>query len=283
MKKYEFVFYFHLMMHILAITKSLSQGLQRKEPDLVNVASLVSTTKRLLQKFRSESFNKFFELVNSFCDQYELEVVNMDDEYINPKRPRQKTGITNRHYYEYECFNTVIDLQIQEFENRLNEVTFDLLVCMSSLSPCGNFSLFSIPKIQRLAEIYPNDFDENEKRRLSIELESYIDNVEADTRFANLNGSSSLVQLMVETKKHLSFKLVYRLLKLALVLPVATTTIERCFSGMKFVKSDLLNRMGDENLSDSLICYIEKDLLRNVSVYGAMTRFQKIKTRRERF
>ncbi|XP_076932931.1 uncharacterized protein LOC143598651 [Bidens hawaiensis] len=282
MKKYDFVFYLHLMMHILEITNSLSQSLQRKEQDLVNAVSLVSTTKRLLEKFRLEGFNKFFELVNSFCDKYELEVVNMDDEYINPKRPRQKTGITNRHYYEYECFNTVLDLQIQEFENRFNEVTSDLLVCMSTLSPCGNFSLFNIPKLQRLAEMYPNDFDEYEKRRLSVELESYIDNVKADTRFANFNGLSSLVRLMVETKKHLSFTLLYRLLKLELVLPVATATVERCFSGMKFVKYDLRNRMGDENLSDSLICYIEKDLLRNVSVDDSMTRFQKMKTRRER-
>ena len=39
--------------------------------------------------------------------------------------------------------------------------------------------------------------------------------------------------------------------------------------------------MSDENLSDSCICYIEKDLLINVKVDDVMIRFQKIKTRKK--
>jgi hypothetical protein len=42
---------------------------------------------------------------------------------------------------------------------------------------------------------------------------------------------------MVDTRKHLCYPLVYRLLKLALTLPIATTTVERSFSAMKIVKS----------------------------------------------
>ena len=113
------------------------------------------------------------------------------------------------------------------------------------------------------------------------ELANYIDSLKSDTRFANLYGLSSLVKLMVETKKHISFTLVYRLLKLALVLPVATSTVERCFSAMKYLKSDLRNRIGDENLSDSCICFVEKELLKNVSLDDVLERFQKMKPRRE--
>jgi len=40
-----------------------------------------------------------------------------------------------------------------------------------------------------------------------------------------------------------------------LVLPVATATIERVFSGMKIVKTSLRNRMGDQYMSKShLLC-----------------------------
>ncbi len=39
----------------------------------------------------------------------------------------------------------------------------------------------------------------------------------------------SLAKLMVDRKKHLAFPLVYHLLKLVLVLPVATASVERCF------------------------------------------------------
>lgn len=62
-----------------------------------------------------------------------------------------------------------------------------------------------------------------------------------DDRFANLNSIVDLARLMVETRKHLSYPLVYRLLKLALVLPVTTASVERCFSTIKLVKKALVN------------------------------------------
>ncbi|KAJ0883611.1 putative HAT dimerization domain, ribonuclease H-like superfamily [Helianthus annuus] len=71
--------------------------------------------------------------------------------------------------------------------------------------------------------------------------------------------------------------------RLVLVLPVATATIERCFSTMKNVKTDLRNRIDDENLSDSCICYIEKKLLKKVGLDDVLDRFQKMKTRRATF
>ncbi|XP_035842138.1 uncharacterized protein LOC118488846 [Helianthus annuus] len=61
MKKYDFVFYIHLMEHILNITHTLSQCLQRKEQDLMNAVKLVSTTKNQLEKFRLEGFNEFLK------------------------------------------------------------------------------------------------------------------------------------------------------------------------------------------------------------------------------
>jgi hypothetical protein len=63
---------------------------------------------------------------------------------------------------------------------------------------------------------------------------------------------------MAQTKKDRPYTLVYHLLKVVLVLPIATATVDRCFSGMKFVKTYLSNRMGDEKVSNRLICYVEK-------------------------
>ena len=78
---------------------------------------------------------------------------------------------------------------------------------------------------------------------------------------------------MVETGKYRLYPLVYRLLKLVLVLPVATATVERCFSSMKIVKTSLSNRMGDEHLSHRLICYIEKEEMKKVSNEAVVHRF----------
>ena len=86
---------------------------------------------------------------------------------------------------------------------------------------------------------------------------------------------------MVETKKHLTFPLVYRLLKLALILLVAIAKVERCFSAMKIVKSDLRNRIGDTFLNACVICAVEREALAKVTNEDVINRFQKMKTRRE--
>ncbi|KAK1427789.1 hypothetical protein QVD17_16484 [Tagetes erecta] len=77
-----------------------------------------------------------------------------------------------------------------------------------------------------------------------------------------------------------SYYLVYRLLKLALVLPFATATVERCFSAMKRVKSSFRNRIGDEFLNACVICAVEVDELSDVTNEDVIERFKKMKTRR---
>uniref|UniRef100_A0A9I9EEN7 TTF-type domain-containing protein n=1 Tax=Cucumis melo TaxID=3656 RepID=A0A9I9EEN7_CUCME len=54
--------------------------------------------------------------------------------------------------------------------------------------------------------------------------------------------------------------LVYRLLTLALILPVTTATVERTFSAMSIIKTQLHNRMEDQWMNDCLVAYIERDL-----------------------
>ena len=116
---------------------------------------------------------------------------------------------------------------------------------MAALNPNYSFSDFDPSKILKLTEFYPDDFNNDERVTLEHQLPLYIDNVQHDESFANLKGLSKLGRVMIETRKHLLFPLVYLLLKLTLVLPVATATIERCFSAMKLVKSALRNRICD--------------------------------------
>ncbi|XP_076915293.1 uncharacterized protein LOC143574591 [Bidens hawaiensis] len=260
---------------------TLSQALQRKDQDIMNAVELVRSTKKALENYRLEGFDSLLKDVTSFCDKYEIEVVNMEDEYVDPKNRRRKTNITNRHHYVVNNFNTVLDMQIQELGNRFNEVTTDLLTFMSSLSPCRDFRAFHKLNLLKLAEMYPYDFSFDERDKLMFELGHYIANVKEDSRFDNLKGVSDLAKMMVETRKHNDYPLVYRLIKLSLVLPVATASVERSFSSMKHVKTELRNRMGDGYMNDSCICYIEREFLLQVSIEDVMQRFQKMKTRKE--
>ncbi|KAL7261681.1 hypothetical protein ACSBR1_000162 [Camellia fascicularis] len=88
---------------------------------------------------------------------------------------------------------------------------------------------------------------------------------------------------MVETRRDKVYPLVYLLLTLALILHVATATVERVFSAMNIVKNRLQNRMGDEWMNDSLVVYIERDIFYGIDNDTIMERFQKMKTRRGQF
>ena len=46
-----------------------------------------------------------------------------------------------------------------------------------------------------------------------------------------------------------------------LVLSIATASVERCFSVVKIVKTDLRNRIGDEFMNDYVVCFVEQEFL----------------------
>jgi MinD-like ATPase involved in chromosome partitioning or flagellar assembly len=84
---------------------------------------------------------------------------------------------------------------------------------------------------------------------------------------------------MVDTKKHLAFPLIYQLLKLVLVLPVATASVERCFSAMKTVKTMSRNHIGNKFMNDCIICFVEPEFLVTILDSVIINRFQKMENR----
>lgn len=102
----------------------------------------------------------------------------------------------------------------------------------------------------------------------------------SDCALSELSGFSDLAIKVVETRKHIVYPMVYLLIELALILHVATATIERAFSAMNINKNRMQNRMGDEWLNDCLVTYIEKDVFDSVENEKIVQSFQNMKTRR---
>jgi len=68
--------------------------------------------------------------------------------------------------------------------------------------------------------------------------------VRADPYFGNCVDLGILAMKMFQTNRHTTFAMVYRPTELALILLVATATVERAFSAMKIIKIDTQNKMG---------------------------------------
>ena len=66
---------------------------------------------------------------------------------------------------------------------------------------------------------------------------------------------------------------------LALILLVATVTVERAFSTMNIIKNRLHNKIGDQWMNDCLVTYIEKDIFKAIKCEEIMQWFQNMKNR----
>ncbi|KAJ9541079.1 hypothetical protein OSB04_027585 [Centaurea solstitialis] len=277
LQDFDFIFCLHFMRTLLGITNELSQALQRKEEDVVNAMNLVGICKKQLKDLRDDGWDFMLKQVTLFCKKHDIDVCNMDGMFLLSGRSRLKApDKTNLHYYRVELFYGVIDLQLTELENRFSQTSTDLLISMACLNPSNSFSAFDKNKVIDFARFYPNDFSEIELLMLDDQLETYILDMQTSADFSDLKGIGDLARKMVETKKDKVYTLVYMLIKLALILPVATATVERTFSAMSVVKNRLLDGMGDRWMNDALVAYIEKDVLANVDNENIIDRIQKM-------
>jgi hypothetical protein len=76
-----------------------------------------------------------------------------------------------------------------------------------------------------------------------MQLDNYIDDMRRVDSFQSINNLVDLSVKFVETNRHNVYNLVYLLLKLVLILLVTTTSVERAFSMMDFVKNDAFSMM----------------------------------------
>ncbi|XP_047264745.1 uncharacterized protein LOC107864793 [Capsicum annuum] len=241
----------------------------------MNDTSITNTEKNV-------GWDSLKEKVEAFCIKHSIPLPNYDEPYANSGRLRRKVvDYTTLHHYRVDAFYKIIDWQLQELNDRFNEVTSDLLNGVACLNQIDTFSSFDIQKILVMTKLYHDDFDEFNMRVLENQLvKDIIDVRDIDKRFSNLSGLRVLSRKLVETKKHLTYPLVFLLVKFALLLPVAIGSVERAFSAMKYIKNDLRNRMDDEFLDGCIVPYVEKRVFKNISNECIIETFQGMKRHR---
>ncbi|KAH1234100.1 hypothetical protein GmHk_09G026391 [Glycine max] len=176
------------------------------------------------------------------------------------RRGGKAQAITTEHHYRVELFYTIVDMQLQELNDHFTETNTQLLLCMNCLNPTNLFSTFD--------------------KMLDNQLETYIIDMRSNVDFSSLKGIKNLSEKLVETGRHIVYPSVYLLLKLAMIFPVVTSTVEKAFSTMKIVKNRLCNQLRDAWMNDCLVTYIEKDVFNKIDNELIIHRFQNMKIRR---
>ncbi|XP_060194887.1 uncharacterized protein LOC132624070 [Lycium barbarum] len=278
-QEFEFVFILHLMFKMLLFKNELSRPLEKKDQDIINAMELLNLAKIRLQKMRESELESMMDEVYSFCGKHDTLIPKMADDYPRLKHKRSEVSYLN--HFHVEVFYAVIDLQLQELNNRFDVATSDSLLGMASLNPVDSFPNFEKNRIMKLVGYYKSEFGDNQLRDLSYQLDSFIVYaLQRDSNFLNLKAIKDLDIVMAKTKLDQTWSLVYLLVKLTLILPVTTASVERAFSSTKLIKNDLCNNIGEEFLNGCLVCKIEHKLFATISNDAIMDRFQRMKPRR---
>lgn len=93
-------------------------------------------------------------------------------------------------------------------------------------------------------------------------------------------GISDLEKVLIKPDLVNTYSYVHLLFILIMILPVATTTMEKAFSSMKRIKNEERNSIGDQYLNGYLVCYIKHDVFINVINDVIIDRFQNMKIHR---
>ena len=116
--------------------------------------------------------------LSSFCTTQDIFILNMDKTFVDSGRPWCNTQQnTNLHHYRVKLFYTVIDMQLQEFNNRFSEANTNLLLYMACLNPSNSFVTFDKEKLIRLSKFYSSDFLRKDILALDSQLQNCIFNM----------------------------------------------------------------------------------------------------------
>ena len=96
--------------------------------------------------------------------------------------------------------------------------------------------------------------------------------VRRDERFKNLKNLCELSVKLVETEKDEQYHVVHKLLKLVLILPIATASV--VVSTINYVMNKQRNKMDDEYLNNCLVTFNEREFFSQVKDEDIINLFQ---------
>nr|XP_054755533.1 zinc finger MYM-type protein 1-like [Lytechinus pictus] len=271
----EFLMKLVIMTNILIMTNQLSTMLQSSEVDLAKAADLTGALVAELQDMRSnpQTFNRLWDEVQTSVRDQGFDVDEIDPSHRKrkrrlPKRLEEAALLDplpgqSRVQDEFEgqlkdkiktkFFYQIIDRMLSELNRRFNSETCQLMKSIQALSPRSEHFL-DFGHMDGFAQMYNANLEDLKHEVHSIKR--LLERRSQDGRELpqTLPEFVNLIQPFGE-----AFREIYRLARIAVVLPVTSSACERSFSALKLIKTFLRNSMGNARLSNLGILSIEAE------------------------
>ncbi|KAJ9535085.1 hypothetical protein OSB04_un001839 [Centaurea solstitialis] len=204
MTTFDFIFVLHIEKEIMEITDLLCQALQRQDQDIFSALRLVASTKGLLQKMKDERWDDLLRLVKLFCEVRNIDIPDLSSSYFS--RGARARNEYNDHTLEHHCrvdiFYEAINCELMELDHRFSDSTMEMFRLASTLDPKNAHETFrSLDVCQLVEKFYPEDFSDQEKTILKMQLQHYVFDVVQHGDYKQLTSISDLCEWLVITPK----------------------------------------------------------------------------------
>lgn len=160
-----------------------------------------------------------------------------------------RTVIDSKDSFKHHVYFGIVDCMLGELESRFSVAATDVMYGIQCLNPCDE-SFLDLGKMAGFINFYKGNMEDITHE--AYQLKRLLQRAKADPPVSSLLDLARFLQ-----PYSVAFQELYRLLVIALVLPVSTASCERSFSTMKLVKTDLRSTMCDDRLSNISVLSVE--------------------------
>jgi hypothetical protein len=260
---FKFVLLLTLFCDLLGKMQPVSVILQSSSFDLSKAAELIQN---LCSIFKDSRENPDFGVSKLFSDGVAL----CSKCSIDPVLPRKRicklpnrfadaavdetvglrSDIENEVSFRQHIYIPVLDCIISELDRRFSDQSLTVMTGIQALTP-KHCSFLDVVKIEEFAQLYKGNLEDlkHEIPQLARMLQR------ADLSITKMTTMMELICFLEPYK--LAFDQLYRLLNIAIVLPVTSAACERSFSKLRYIKNYLRNSMADSRLSSIAVLSVE--------------------------
>ena len=270
-ESFEFLLAMVVLKSLLEHTNVLSKYLQSIQLDLGAAVSTVNSTLCVLKQLRNDSsFKQYYDNASSLSSELLVEVPTI----LSSRRRKVSRQLDdmwqNEHHHgtlesrlRVEFYYQVLDVMIEQIEQRFSQETNHLLLCFNYLQP---------EKLLRREETAVADCKDSltylgnyyglDVTALIVEYslfkESRRDCLQTCTT------ALDVLKVFLETGLHRVYTQLYKLYKILVTLPITTASCERSFSKLTIVKNKLRSTTLQDRLENLMILFVENDITNTI-------------------
>ena len=265
---FRFLAMLTLFNMILGKTHSASNILQGTELDLAKASDVIEVLKEEMKEYRKEEdqLDSLWQTIVDFAERCCIETpkqgeeiskrrsqapLRLQDSVLTLGRVQQRSEST-KEAFRVNIFYPILDSIYAELERRFANVNCSIMRGIQGLNP-KSAKFLCMSDLKPFAEAYGLNSED-----LLHELHQAKRLVERKVK-EGLPRPESVLQFTCEIEPYKeAFHELYRLCKIAVIVPVTSAASERSFSSLNLIKSYLRNAMSDKRLSNLGVINIEK-------------------------